>query len=381
MHFMENKAEQNISINESDILKVFAVCGAIMQSVLGVFLKHAHNEVDMALLGVLYNLVKYTAPVFIFAIVYGMVKGNQHTKPAHFYKEKFSELVVPYFLWATASLIFFPDLQVNRPVTSFWTLVESYVVGNSSPQYWYTVMMLQFQVLMPVIIYVCYKFLAKPSRVIPTLVVSFIAFGAWLWFYDTYVFHGAYEISLRYLDRFFVSYFIYALLGGIAWVYKERFDGVLRRLQFLLIPAALLLLIWTNQEFFGFGFNGMSFGNLIYLKPSMTLYSLVIIFLIYMLARHLIRLGSRSLPYYKWLSTYAYRAFTANVFILTIVLRLFGDLLDALPFFSALLLVFLTTVACSFTVVYAFAQLKIWIERAVFKKGAAARGHRHANVH
>lgn len=381
MHFMENKAEQNISINESDILKVFAVCGAIMQSVLGVFLKHAHNEADMALLGVLYNLVKYTAPVFIFAIVYGMVKGNQHTKPAHFYKEKFSELVVPYFLWATASLIFFPDLQVNRPVTSFWTLVESYVVGNSSPQYWYTVMMLQFQVLMPVIIYVCYKFLAKPSRVIPTLVVSFIAFAAWLWFYDTYVFHGAYEISLRYLDRFFVSYFIYALLGGIAWVYKDRFDGVLRRLQFLFIPAALLLLIWTNQEFFGFGFNGMSFGNLIYLKPSMTLYSLVIIFLIYMLARHLIHLGSRSLPYYKWLSTYAYRAFTANVFILTIVLRMFGGLLDVIPFFSALLLVFLTTVACSFTVVYAFAQLKIWIERVVFKKGAAARGHRHANAH
>ncbi|RRJ65762.1 hypothetical protein EHV15_24715 [Paenibacillus oralis] len=378
---MEKKAEQNIHINESDILKVFAVCGAIMQSVLGVLLKHAHNEMDMALLGVLYNLVKYTAPVFIFAIVYGMVKGNQHTKPTHFYKEKFSELVIPYFLWATASLIFFPDLQVNCSVTSFWTLVESYVVGNSSPQYWYTVMMLQFQVLMPVIIYVCYKFLSKPSRVIPTLVVSFIAFGAWLWFYDTYVFHGTYEISLRYLDRFFVSYFIYALLGGIAWVYKDRFDGVLRRIQFLLIPVALLLLIWTNQEFFGFGFNDMSFGNLIYLKPSMTLYSLVIIFLIYMLARHLIRLGSRSLPYYKWLSTYAYRAFTANVFILTIVLRLFGGLLDELPFFSVLLLVFLTTVTCSFTVVYAFAQLKVWIERAVFKKGEAAGGHRHANAH
>ncbi|MDY7993575.1 MULTISPECIES: acyltransferase family protein [Paenibacillus] len=360
---MENTTGPKVNINESDILKVFAVSGAILQSVLGMLLKYAHTNTDLALLGVIYNLVKYTAPVFIFAIVYGMVMNNQHTRVSHFYKEKFSELVIPYFLWASASLLFFPHIQVNQHVTSFWTLIESYVLGNSSPQYWYTVMMLQFQLLMPVIIFVCYKYLAKPLRVIPLLIVSFIIFGAWVWMYYTYVFHGAYASSLLYLDRFFVSYFIYALLGGIAWVFKGKFDGVLRRIQFILIPVMLLILIWINREFFSFGFKHMSFGNLIYLKPSMTLYSLVVIFLIYMLARHLISVNSRSLPYYKWFSTYAYRAFTANVFILVIVLRLVGDLVSQLPLFVALLLVYLTTVACSFGVVYAFAQIKVKVCR------------------
>ncbi|AIW41287.1 MULTISPECIES: acyltransferase [Paenibacillus] len=360
---MENTEERNININESDILKVFAVSGAILQSVLGMFLKYAHTNDNLALLGVIFNIVKYTAPVFIFAIVYGMVKNNQHTKVSHFYKEKFGELVIPYLLWAAAGLIFFPEIQVNQHVASFRTLIESFVLGNASSQFWYTVMMLQFQLLMPVLIFICYKYLAKPKRVIPLLIVSFVIFGAWLWMYDTFVFQGAYAISLRYLDRFFVSYFIYALLGGIAWVYKKQFDGVLRRIQFILIPVMLLILIWTNHEFFGFGFEDMSFGNLIYLKPSMTLYSLVVIFLIYMLARHLISVNSRSLPYYKWLSTYAYRAFTANVFILVIVLRLVGDLLSQLPLFVALLLVYLTTVACSFGIVYAFAQIKVKVCR------------------
>lgn len=69
---------------------MFAVSGAILQSVLGMLLKYAHTNADLALLGVMYNLVKYTAPVFILAIVYGMVKNNQHTKVSHFYKEKFS---------------------------------------------------------------------------------------------------------------------------------------------------------------------------------------------------------------------------------------------------------------------------------------------------
>ncbi|MDP1511382.1 acyltransferase family protein [Paenibacillus sp. CMAA1739] len=373
---MENTTGQKVNINEGDILKVFAVSGAILQSVLGMFLKYAHTNDDLALLGVIFNIVKYTAPVFIFAIVYGMVKNNQHTKVSHFYKEKFGELVIPYFLWAAAGLIFFPEIQVNQHVASLWTLIESLVLGNASSQFWYTVMMLQFQLLMPVLIFICYKYLAKPSRVIPLLIVSFVIFGAWLWMYDAFVFQGAYATSLRYLDRFFVSYFIYALVGGIAWVYKERFDGVLRRIQFILLPVVLLILIWTNREFFSFGFEDMSFGNLIYLKPSMTLYSLVVIFLIYMLARHLISLDSRSLPYYKWFSTYAYRAFTANVFILVIVLRLFGDLIGQLPFFMALLLVYLTTVACSFGVVYAFAQIKVWAE-GVFLKQKRAHSINH----
>ncbi|WP_019913755.1 acyltransferase family protein [Paenibacillus sp. HW567] len=372
---MEKTSELKLNINESDILKVFAVSGAILQSVLGMFLKHADGNGDLALLAVIYNLVKYTAPVFIFAIVYGMVKGNQHTKVGHFYKEKFYELVIPYFLWATASLILIPSVQVNTHATSFWTLIESYVIGNSSPQYWYTVMMLQFQILMPVLIYVSYNFLAKPSRVIPTLIVSFLIFGAWLWMYDTYVFRAEYAVSLRYLDRVFVSYFIYALLGGIAWVYKDRFDGVLRRVQFILIPVMLLLLIWTNREFFSYGFKDMSFGNLIYLKPSMTLYSLVVIALIYMLARHLIARQSRALPFYKWLSTYAYRAFTVNVFVLYFVLKLFGGLVDQLPFFVALLMVYLTTVACSFCLVYAFAKVYAFLKRLFVKKKIVAPAH------
>lgn len=357
VHVMEQNLATKINMNESDVLKVFAVFGAILQSILGIMLKHTHQEGDYLILSFVFNLVKYTAPVFIFAIAYGMVKGNEKTKASHFYKEKFGELVVPYLLWATASLIFFPNLQVGTKVSSISSIIETYFVGNISPQFWYTVMMLQFQILMPVIIFLAYKFLSKPSRVIPTIIVSFIVFGAWLWYYDTYVFHGIYAKPLVYTDRLFISYFIYAILGGIAWVYKEQFDRVLRKLQFFAIPAMLLLLIWTNYEFLGYDIKKMSFGNLIYLKPSMTLYSLVVIIILQMFARHLISINSRTLPYYKWLSTYAYRAFTANVFMMAVVLKLFGHMIDQLPFVISLVMIYLTTLTCSYLVVYVLAQI------------------------
>lgn len=366
---LENMSEQlKININESDVLKVFAVTAVTMQSVLGFVLKTTTNVTSMASLALFYNMMKYTAPMFIFAIMYGMVKSNEHTRVSKFYHEKFFELVVPYILWAAAYVIIFPDVQIGIHADSVGSYIMKLIDGDIAPHLWYTVMMLQFQILMPITIFMAYKFLNKASRVIPCIIGSAAIFAVWIWFYQTYVFHAEYAVSLRYLDRVFVSYFFYAVLGSIAWVYKKHFDNVISKIRFVLIPAALLLIVWATKEIFSYGFKEVSFGNIPYLKASITLYSLVAILLVYIFGRHLIMKNSRSLPIFKWLSTYAYRAYLANVFLLQIMIRLTKNIVPHLPTVVSLVLVYLLTMSCSFLVAYALSKARILIMSLVSPK-------------
>ncbi len=87
--------------------------------------------------------------MFIFAIVYNMVKTSQHLSYWEFLKEKFFELVVPYLLWTTAYLWLFPAVQQGQPYTDTASFLLKYITGDGAPHLWYTVMMLQIQLLMP----------------------------------------------------------------------------------------------------------------------------------------------------------------------------------------------------------------------------------------
>lgn len=82
----ENK---KIKINVSDFQKVSAVTAVMMQTILSFALANSHSATNTAFLGTFYVIVKYTAPMFIFAIVYNMVKTSQHLSYWEFLKEKF----------------------------------------------------------------------------------------------------------------------------------------------------------------------------------------------------------------------------------------------------------------------------------------------------
>jgi hypothetical protein len=68
----------DLKINISDFQKVFAVTAVMMQTILTFALSNTQDEKTAAFIGTFYVLVKFTAPLFIFAIVYNMVKTSQH---------------------------------------------------------------------------------------------------------------------------------------------------------------------------------------------------------------------------------------------------------------------------------------------------------------
>lgn len=67
---------QKITIRFADIgdyLKVFAFFAVVLQSVLAFALKTQPNHPHQIIIGLLYNLAKYTAPAFMFQQSGGLV--------------------------------------------------------------------------------------------------------------------------------------------------------------------------------------------------------------------------------------------------------------------------------------------------------------------
>ena len=145
--------EQPINLNISDFLKVFAVASVILQTVLSYVLPHSPQTEAMNSIGSFYRMSKYSAPMFIFAIIYNTVLKSQAESYLEFLKEKFYELVLPYVVWSSLYLYAFPSLQQRMPYETPLGFLGKILSGDGAAHLWYAVMMLQFQLFMPYFIW------------------------------------------------------------------------------------------------------------------------------------------------------------------------------------------------------------------------------------
>ncbi|MGM0123086.1 hypothetical protein IGI37_000452 [Enterococcus sp. AZ194] len=340
----ENK---KIKINVSDFQKVFAVTAVMMQTILTFALGNTHNETTAAFIGAFYVVMKYTAPMFIFAIVYNMVKTSQHLTYVEFLKEKFFELVVPYLLWTTAYLFVFPAVQQKAPYTDAGSFLLKYVTGDGGPHLWYTVMMLQIQLLMPFFIWLGYKVFNDKKRVLPVLFLATVLYVLWYLFYQNQVFAGVHKEDWYLLDRLVVSFVLYGIYGAAAFRYHEVLYNVLNKIRFALIPIGLVITMLAISSLLAAP-GDVSFGNAPYLNTIQSLYSLLIVLSVFLFASKMILKNSFCLPAFKWLSTYAYRTYLGNVFVFQTLLLVFKDTWLKLPSGIMIIVAYLMTATCAF---------------------------------
>ena len=124
--------EQPINLNISDFLKVFAVASVILQTVLSYVLTHSPQTEAMNSIGSFYRMSKYSAPMFIFAIIYNMVLKSQAESYLEFLKEKFYELVLPYVVWSSLYLYAFPSLQQRMPYETLLGFLGKVLSGDGA---------------------------------------------------------------------------------------------------------------------------------------------------------------------------------------------------------------------------------------------------------
>lgn len=300
-----------------DYLKVFACTAVMSQPIMSIIINMPQSQQTQVGFGILYNLVKYTAPAFIFGILYTTIRTsdlNGHFSYFKHLQKNWSNLFVPTIWWTLIYLLGMPWLQQGNKFNSFGTFCWQFINGNAAPHLWYNTMMLQFIILMPFFWLISRYVRNNIKRGFAVAIVTLILYLSWLAFYDYYVFHGVHQNDWYLLDRVFISFFIYAVFGGLAWQFRSYFNEFITKFWWLIVVIFILCFIWTNYELSQFGYP-LNFYNAPYYKPSMTFYCLAVICLIAAFCLYQVRKRQiNSLKIFHFLAIYAYKAYLANVF-------------------------------------------------------------------
>lgn len=300
-----------------DYLKVFACTAVMSQPIMSLIINLPQSQQTQVGFGILYNLVKYTAPAFIFGILYTTIRTsdlNGHFSYFKHLQKNWSNLFVPTIWWTLIYLLGMPWLQQGNKFNSFGTFCWQFINGNAAPHLWYNTMMLQFIILMPFFWLISRYVRNNIKRGFAVAFVTLILYLGWLAFYDYYVFHGVHQNDWYLLDRVFISFFIYAVFGGLAWQFRSYFNEFITKFWWLIVVIFILCFIWTNYELSQFGYP-LNFYNAPYYKPSITFYCLAVICLIAAFCLYQVRKRQiNSLKIFHFLAIYAYRAYLANVF-------------------------------------------------------------------
>lgn len=353
-----------------DYLKVFACTAVMSQPILTMIMNTGQSNHMQDILGVLYDIVKYTAPAFIFGILYTTIRTHDERhnfKYAQSMKSNWSNLFVPTIWWTLIYLLLMPHLQQVNHYHNLPTFLWQFINGNAAPHLWYNTMMLQFIILMPLFWAISRYVDHNAKRGISVAIITFILYFAWLAFYDRYVFHGIHMHDWYLLDRIFISFLIYAVFGVLAWMFRQQYNYLVTKYWYLFLLFLLTCLLWTDHELESFG-HPINFNNAPYYKPSMTFYCLAVIALVSALCLWQVRKDRvNSLQVFHFLATYAYRAYLSNVFWDQILWNGFKIKTIAIGHpFCCLLLMWIGTWILSFASGYCFHLIWFWIkEKAI----------------
>lgn len=150
------------------------------------------------------------------------------------------------------------------------------------------------------------------------------------------------------LDRVFISFILYGVVGVLAWEYRSFISRFLNRCWPVILLIAGAALIWVNFELFKFPFPA-KLTNAPYYKPSMAIYDLAVIMLIASLAVHQIQRNQQITQTIHVMANYAYPAFLSNVFWDQLLWQSFGRKLTAVHPTTGILAVYIGTWILSFT--------------------------------
>ncbi len=316
---------QKIDIDIGDYLKLAACSAVILQTILALALTTFPTTIDQIGIGMTYNLVKFTAPAFIFGILYTTIRKTTtpQTTYGHYLKRQWHNLFVPTLWWTSIYLLVTSALQQGHHYTTWQTFLWQFINGNAAPHLWYNTMMLQFIVLMPFFWFLSHWVNHHVGRAWLLTSVTLLAYLAWLVFYDQQVFHGPHMNSWYLLDRVFISFIIYGLFGCLAWQFHNAVNHFLKTWWPFLCLGFLASFYWINRELLAYGIP-VNLKNAPYYKPSMMLYDLLTIALIATAGLFQIQAKLSITKIVHFLATYAYKAFLSNVFWLFLMWRTFG---------------------------------------------------------
>lgn len=352
-----------------DYAKTFAVLAVILQSVLTLVMQTVTITSQEFILGGIYELVKYAAPMFIFGIMYSTVRTNPGATIMNYplyMRNRWHMLFIPSIWWTLTYLIFLPQLQQGRPYSNFPSFLWQFINGNAAQHLWYNVMMLQFIVITPLFWWISRWVGHNINRgwVIFVLALAF-QFG-WHLMYEAQIFHGPHSRDWYLLDRVFPSFIVFAVLGTLLWCFHRHVFPFLFKFWWLTLICWGLLYLFVTRNFFDFG-TPVKFANAPYYLPSMLFYNISAILAV--VAFHLHQTQDKTLCLCSTcchhIADFAHRAYLSHVFWLYWVWELGKGFWIHMNPLLLLIIIYLLTVLCSFASAYGFHKIWFTIKKSI----------------
>jgi surface polysaccharide O-acyltransferase-like enzyme len=313
-------------VPELRILQSLAFLAVVLQSALIYTMNQPNLAPEQAvMIGMFFNFAKFSAPTFIFIVGFTLLYHHEkQVRYQHYILEKVSELIIPYVLWSLIYLI----MAHQIPFLSGSTVSEALkaiLTGSAAPHLWYVVMMFQIHLLFPILFVLFHWFrkrIHSKSELYKVIAVFALAYFTLMWFSSHYIFNGeslTNSAVLRYTDRTFLFYSFYFVLGGIAALTLPTWRKFIIKNVPLNTFIFLILFVIVGYELLSFdGVQAIHLQVSTYLKPSMFLYIISEIMLLYALAMTIVQ--SRSIVYkvLQFIGRFTYGAYLAHFFFLHI---------------------------------------------------------------
>ncbi|MDM5190803.1 acyltransferase [Bacillus sp. DX4.1] len=351
---------------EFKILQSIAFLAVVLQSSLIYTMNQGNLVLEQSIIiGMLFNLAKFSAPAFIFIVGFHLI--SQYTKQIlykEYIYEKTANLLAPYLFW---SIIY---LFITKDALTMQSAIKSLLLGTAAPHLWYVIMMFQIHLLFPLLCVTFYWFQKRTHNqqdIYKYMAVFAMIYFLLMWYSSHYIFNGeALTRSgiLHYTDRSFFFYSFYFVMGGIAAVSLRAWRSFVMKHIPLCTILFFILFLFINYELFSFhGVDEIHLTVSTYLKPSMFLYIVCEILILYALSITIAQHRSGLYRALRFIGNYTYGAYLAHFFFLQLSIKILSMFTLQTNSILYSVLLFLCTGALSITtmVVCSLIPFHTWI--------------------
>ena len=204
--------------DEINILRAFATLAVISIHVSGDFSKISTINFLMTTYMAVKSFSSFAVPLFICIsgfVLYNKYSGKISLK--NFYEKRLMSILPPYIIFSTfyLGIPYLVSIVLSTPVNfDIPHIVYQYVTGGSSYHLWFFVLIIQFYLLYPAIVWM-YRYCDSRDRSLELLFAAFLV-G---FFYNVYPIPGELRVALMFL-----GYLFYFILGMIV---RSRYDELL----------------------------------------------------------------------------------------------------------------------------------------------------------
>ncbi|WP_421617809.1 acyltransferase [Brevibacillus sp. TJ4] len=320
-------------IAELELVRAFGFLAVVYQHVLGVYMQAPNIDEQTAVAyGMLFHLLKFAVPAFIFITGFVLFYNYYEKIPyLSFMQKRGKEILLPYLLWSAIYFLLAPRLDGENSL--IWNVAKIVGTGSASYHLWFVVMIFQFYLFYP-LWQRLFRFLRRHSGTVGKFViVAGLTAGGYallMWFSARYIPAQGFRFDQAWLDAYLIKYrdrnalyyFFYFLMGGVGAISLPLFRAKVKQHWLSITGLFLLLYAYIGYELFRDSGDGLINLNVATsLKPSMFVYTVFQLLLVYLVALLLSARPNRLTAWLTEFGKHSFGAYLVHALVLTYVMK------------------------------------------------------------